>query len=152
MLLIHHSKHLKRAQLFWIYWYSISLSSSRPLLKLILAWLSQLFSGSSSCPLCCGMSHHIPWPKSTVKVRWWNHQEWENSTQESMRHLKRTWSLINQSCSCSKLKQNTGLVSVVDSTSLPTLCFRFQTLQFSHHLMALYASRTFYILLFGEKL
>lgn len=52
------------------------------------------------------MIRHIPPLKSTVKgVRWWNHQEWANSTQESVRHLKRIRSLHvylkNHLCCCS---------------------------------------------------
>lgn len=107
---------------------------------------------SFSCPLRFQMIHCIPQPKSTVNgVRWWNHQEWVNSTQEFTRHLKRTCSLcgersthrINRSCSSRKLKQETGFVWVVDSTPPPTLSCRLQTSQLSHHLMALYVSRTF---------
>ena len=128
MLPIHHSNHLDCLG----YIDSINLSSGCSLLKLILAWLSQLFSASSSCPLRCGMIHHIPRPKSTVNgVRWWNHQEWANSTQEFMRHVKRTCTDL---CCCScKTGYRICLLQAAD-------------IKVSHHLMAQYASRTpFYL-------
>lgn len=61
-----------------------------------------------------------------------------------------TLAMINQSCSCSELKQDTGFVLAVDSASRPTLCSRLQMWGCSHHLMSQCAWRTFLHFIWGE--